>query len=94
MLKITLVSSSNYVQKLLGLVFGDVGFVNKLMLLVQFLCVYLYCRRIFYFGPHNISWLYAVGLHIYHCRMEVVLAALVIAIYTDVQMFYTARSCL
>ena len=25
--------------------------------------------------PHNISWLYGVGLHIYHCRMEVVLAA-------------------
>ena len=61
--------------------------MNKLMLLVQFLCVYLYCRRVFYFGPHNISWLYEVGLHIYHCRMEVVLAALVIAIYTDVQMF-------
>ena len=30
-------------------------------------------------------------LHIYHCRMEVVLAALVISIYTDVHMFYTAR---
>ena len=69
--------------------------MNKLMLLVQFLCVYLYCRGVFYFGPHNISWLYEVGLHIYHCRimrMEVVLAALVIPIYTDVQMFYKARS--
>ena len=53
--------------------------MNKLMLLVQFLFVYLYCRRVFYFGPHNISWLYEVGLHIYHCRMEVVLAALVIS---------------
>ena len=61
--------------------------MNKLMLLVQFLCVYLYCRKVFYFGPHNISWLYEAGLYIYHCRMEVVLAALVIAIYTDVQMF-------
>ena len=48
------------------------------MLLVHFLCVYLYCRRVFYFGPHNISWLYELGLHIYHCRMEVILAPLVI----------------
>ena len=82
MLKIRLASSSNYVQKTFWLsfvVFGDVGFVNKLMLLVQFLFVYLYCRRVFYFGPHNILWLYEVGLHIYHCRMEVVLAALVIS---------------
>ena len=55
------------------------------MLLVQFLCVYLYCRRVFYFGPHNISSLYEVGLHIYHCRMEVVLAALVTAIYIFTQ---------
>ena len=38
--------------------------MNKLMLLVQLLCVYLYCRRVFYFGPHNISWLYEVVLHI------------------------------
>ena len=38
------------------------------MLLVQFLCV---CKN---FWPHNISWLYEVGLHIDHCRMEVVLA--------------------
>ena len=45
--------------------------MNKLMLLVQFLCVYLYCRGVFYFGPHNISWLYEVGLHIYHCRITV-----------------------
>ena len=48
--------------------------MNKLMLLVQFLCVYLYCRRVFYFGPHNISWLYEVVLHISYCRMAVVLA--------------------
>ena len=48
------------------------------MLLVQFMCVYMYYRRVFYFRPHNISWLYEVGLHIYHCRMEVVLIALVI----------------
>ena len=59
-------------------VFGDVGVGNKLTSLVQFLCVYLYCRRVFYFGPYNISWLYEVGLHIYHCRMEEVLTALVI----------------
>ena len=44
MLKIRLASSSNYVcTKTFGLsfvVFGDVGFVNKLMLLVHFLCVF------------------------------------------------------
>ena len=55
------------------------------MLLVQFLCVYLYCRRVFYFGPHNISWLYELGLHIYHCRMEVILAPLVIGFFNACQ---------
>ena len=44
MLKIRLVSSSNYVPYFFGLsfvVYGDVGSGNKLLLLVQFLCVYL-----------------------------------------------------
>ena len=64
--------------------------MNKLMLLVQFLCVYLYCRRVFYFGPHNISSLYEVGLHIYHCRMEFGDSYL----HRCPNVFRTARSCL
>ena len=76
MLKIRLVCPKTF--GLSFVVFWGVGFVNRVNVVGSIFVFYLYCRRVFYFGPHNISWLYEVGLHIYHCRMEVVLSALVI----------------